>query len=950
MDWTTSDVITVSATKIVCENESELPNWATAGNPPTSITATTATEWLAQEGNESCDVVSGWDFQWGDQSTIYPENGDIAVDLYPGYQTFGEPTGENGVASVVIPIAEINQLHFAEVQKEGYIPFTSQSNPGNTNDMSAEFYCATDVANYDNYEGLGMPEDQTEIVAGEHYHCIAFNALKTTEEPAMCDPQVNLIENGGFEAPVLSNGTWSIISDSSILKWLVAWAAPLQPNGTLGLEIQNNVAGAPFAGNQHAELDGDHPVTIWQDVPTVPGKEYSFSFKYSPRPGVALADNSLQVKIDGSVLGADIATDGTANGNTVWEDITRTFVATSATTKVEIYDNGTDSSLGGYVDNADLRCVGEPQEEGRGKIHTIKFIDGVRATVESADNAMFSMFINPSDGDFMLKSNGWVDGDGPYEATTFVHKKGSTFTIDENLSTDLVGASCQEGKPFALAGYSTASTYEDAIVAPQSTVAPAITIDGDKYLIVHNISCVENPQVPGKGKIHVIKFINGVRATAESADNVSFPMDINNPDGDFVLKPTGWVVGDGVYEATTHVHKKGSMFTIAENLTTPLVGASCQEDKPYALEGYSTAATYEGAIAAQKTEIAPNITIDGDQYLIVHNTKCGDVQAHVYKYLRNGQGLDAQIPNESTVTPFPMTSTWQESDDVTPIVGYYTLGVYNGGAPLKYASLTANMEVGSDYATSEQTGTGYVLAPGAQCVPNMYRLVGYKKGIGSLAAAQAAPLTEDASFTNLSDDAYIIVVNEDCDDLPPVLDICPNLQGNQSVVPTGYYLDGEECLQDILTDGGGGGGDENTGGGRGGRRSSGSAGGTVLGASTTAADEDGQVLGASMCSEYIHSYIKFGQSNDKADVIRLQAFLNTYMGSLLMTTGVYDQQTFDVLKAFQVKEAGQVLQPWKQTPGGINESGTGYVYKTTKRWINMIKCPELNLAIPSLTH
>lgn len=119
--------------------------------------------------------------------------------------------------------------------------------------------------------------------------------------------------------------------------------------------------------------------------------------------------------------------------------------------------------------------------------------------------------------------------------------------------------------------------------------------------------------------------------------------------------------------------------------------------------------------------------------------------------------------------------------------------------------------------------------------------------------------------------------------------------------------------------------------------------GEVLGASTESVD-----TALAQCDEYLHSYIKVGQKNNAGDVVRLQTFLNQYLGVKLLPTGIYDNATYDALRKFQVQTSGDVLIPWKATPGGINEKGTGYVYKTTKRMINMIKCPALNIAMPVL--
>jgi fibro-slime domain-containing protein len=105
----------------------------------------------------------------------------------------------------------------------------------------------------------------------------------------------------------------------------------------------------------------------------------------------------------------------------------------------------------------------------------------------------------------------------------------------------------------------------------------------------------------------------------------------------------------------------------------------------------------------------------------------------------------------------------------------------------------------------------------------------------------------------------------------------------------------------------------------------------------------GQVLGAStgpMCEEYIKSYIKLGGKNDPEDVKRLQTFLNEFMGAGLTISGTYDQATFDWVKKFQSMHDQSVLAPWANA--GLPTGGpTGYVYKTTKRWINLLKCPEL---------
>jgi hypothetical protein len=144
--------------------------------------------------------------------------------------------------------------------------------------------------------------------------------------------------------------------------------------------------------------------------------------------------------------------------------------------------------------------------------------------------------------------------------------------------------------------------------------------------------------------------------------------------------------------------------------------------------------------------------------------------------------------------------------------------------------------------------------------------------------------------------------------------------------------------------GGGGGGTSNGGGG--------TTGGTSGGTSGGGGRPAGQVLGVSTdtpdsCGEYITSYVKLGGKNDVQNVTNLQAFLNYFMHMSIKIDGQYGPETFAAVKQFQVKESDEVLLPWKNL-GNPALVGTGYVYKTTKREINNIVCPSLNLPMPLL--
>jgi hypothetical protein len=226
---------------------------------------------------------------------------------------------------------------------------------------------------------------------------------------------------------------------------------------------------------------------------------------------------------------------------------------------------------------------------------------------------------------------------------------------------------------------------------------------------------------------------------------------------------------------------------------------------------------------------------------------------------------------------------------------------------------------------------------------------------------------------------------------PPVVDVCLNLEGDQTSVPQGYeslsegdctlipapevcpegttgtYPDCEEIpdvqedvdlcpeegLQNELpcasvtpepettTTGSGGGGGGNgpiAGTSFGGPAFTVSAGGgSVLGTSTVA-----ETAPVEACAAIITSFMRMGKENDPEQVKVLQSFLNKELGLSLEVDGVFGQETHDAVVAFQLKYSKEVLGPW-----GISVA-TGYVFKTTSRWINMLSCSTLEIPMPEL--
>ena len=75
----------------------------------------------------------------------------------------------------------------------------------------------------------------------------------------------------------------------------------------------------------------------------------------------------------------------------------------------------------------------------------------------------------------------------------------------------------------------------------------------------------------------------------------------------------------------------------------------------------------------------------------------------------------------------------------------------------------------------------------------------------------------------------------------------------------------------------------------------------------------------------------------------------SYVVLNIPVNGIFDQATFSAVKVFQLAESSEILSPWFHA--GLMRSdreATGYVYKTTSRRINMLKCSALDISLPQL--
>lgn len=152
--------VKIKAYKVVCDSEADLPN-RTQG----AIGQNTAQNWV--NTHQGCRFEDQWTFQWAGAGA-----GSFG-DFQKNTDWLDSPWSTFTVQDTV----EINdtsnlggRIELREIIPTNYSPMVGFSNDNNNN-VSAEFYCTGDTANYDNWEWINNPQ------YGSTYYCVAFNAI-----------------------------------------------------------------------------------------------------------------------------------------------------------------------------------------------------------------------------------------------------------------------------------------------------------------------------------------------------------------------------------------------------------------------------------------------------------------------------------------------------------------------------------------------------------------------------------------------------------------------------------------------------------------------------------------------------------------------------------------------------------------------------------------------------
>ena len=106
-------------------------------------------------------------------------------------------------------------------------------------------------------------------------------------------------------------------------------------------------------GVKVAELDYDHGLSnMYQEVATVSGQSYTFTFDYAQRSDAPAAGNTVQVFWNGELVGS------VDPASTDWSHASFQVVGTGGSDRIEFREEaGDNDSLGGLIDNASLRAT-----------------------------------------------------------------------------------------------------------------------------------------------------------------------------------------------------------------------------------------------------------------------------------------------------------------------------------------------------------------------------------------------------------------------------------------------------------------------------------------------------------------------------------------------------------------------------------------------------------------
>lgn len=308
-----------------------------------------------------------------------------------------------------------------------------------------------------------------------------------------------------------------------------------------------------------------------------------------------------------------------------------------------------------------------------------------------------------------------------------------------------------------------------SIVVDGSWSSAATGGDGEQTVLIDNvqISILQttvypfNPPPPVT--VTIVKYVDGVHATAGTADSAAFPMsatwnatNIGAGSGSFSLSTVGFN-NPNPYEATTASMTSGADYSTNEVTGGAVVGANCAEGKPFALVGYTTGDTESAAAGETPTLTIPSFTgLTTDKVVIVWNEKCVTTLT-----------LQKTVINDDTGTALDTDWTLSASGP-TPVSGV------EGNASVTNAVVTAGTYDLSESGPSGYTASSWICTGGTQ---------------------------NDADTITLAagESATCVITNDDTIAAPPAPSPPANACATPLVAPVGYTLVNGLPGSDIIT-------------------------------------------------------------------------------------------------------------------------------------------------------
>ncbi|MFK3678080.1 hypothetical protein ACI2IP_10120 [Microbacterium sp. NPDC090218] len=175
---------------------------------------------------------------------------------------------------------------------------------------------------------------------------VAPSSASAAQDPTSCQGTVALA-NGGFEAPVIPNATYRLLSEGSVPGWSTTDSQNQLEFWSSGFQ------GVPAAaGRQFAELNANSASRLYQDVATTPGQTLSWSLKHRGRSGTDV----MRVMI-GSPTGTLVQNGpNLSDGTTAWGAHSGSYTVPAGQTLTRfgfeaVSSAGGNASVGNFLDD-----------------------------------------------------------------------------------------------------------------------------------------------------------------------------------------------------------------------------------------------------------------------------------------------------------------------------------------------------------------------------------------------------------------------------------------------------------------------------------------------------------------------------------------------------------------------------------------------------------------------